>query len=50
MIHASINKIDKFGETLATITANEFPQLTVLQFKRPIKVMSVQAQQPLTWR
>ena len=41
MVHALLHKIDKSDNLLATFTAYEFPQLTVLQSERPIKFMSV---------
>ena len=40
MMHALLHKIDKGGNILATFTANELPQLTVLHFERQIKFMS----------
>ena len=40
MIHASLHKIDKGDNMLATFTANELPQLTVLHSERQIKFMS----------
>jgi hypothetical protein len=50
MVHALLHKIDESDNLLATFTAYEFPQLTVLQSERQIKFMSVQAKQPLTWK
>jgi hypothetical protein len=50
MVHALLHKIDKSDNLLATFTAYEFSQLTVLQSERPIKFMSVWAKQPLTWK
>ena len=40
MMHALLHKIDKGDNILATFTANESPQLTVLHSERPIKFMS----------
>ena len=40
MMHALLHKIDKSDNILATFTANESPQLTVLYYERPIKFMS----------
>ena len=40
MMHALINKMDKVDGILATFTANELAQLTVLHFERQIKFMS----------
>ena len=50
MMHALIHKIDKGDNMLATFTANELPQLSVLHFERQIKFMSDQATNPLTWK
>ena len=40
MMHALINKMDKGDSILATFTANELAQLTVLHFERQIKFIS----------
>ena len=40
IMHASLHKIDKGDSILATFTANELAQLTVLHFERQIKFMS----------
>ena len=40
MMHALLHKIVKGDNILATFTANELPQLTVLHSERPIKFMS----------
>ena len=40
IMHALLHKIDKGDNILATFTANELPQLTVLHSERPIKSMS----------
>ena len=39
-MHALINKMEKGDSILATLTANELAQLTVLHFERQIKSMS----------
>ena len=39
-MHALINKMEKGDSILATFTANELAQLTVLHFERQIKFMS----------
>ena len=40
MMYALLHKIDKGDNILATFTANELPQLTVLHSERQIKFMS----------